>query len=329
MKKLNNHLKEAVVLLFAMLMVSSTLAIANTGYKQISEPEIRETWLGYNDIQPQTMGDEWFQYDDSVPEYVIGWSTVPLIAQFAIRLTNEELATYDGCKIVGVEWYHAVTNESIPTHDYDIMIYEGNETLPLIEKVNESDSVTGETYAYHEFTEEYTIDASKDIWIVCHPYVYDAVEFYDYPVGYDTNPASWHEGKSSWRYRIDLGGWYEYHPAGLNGSWCLHVKIYVPEPVLGIESIKGPIGVTATINNTGDAKATNVTATINATGGFILIGKTKTITVGDIDVGGIGKAKSLIIGFGKPTIEVIVTCDEGKIVNATYTPKLLFLFFVL
>ena len=35
----------------------------------------------------------------------------------------------------------------------------------LVEIVNESDSVTGEMYAYHEFIQEYTIDASKDIII--------------------------------------------------------------------------------------------------------------------------------------------------------------------
>ena len=228
MEKQKNCLKEAVVLLLTLVMVSSTLVIANTGKKQISESDVKEIWLGYNQIQPQTMGDVWFQYDDGEPEYVIGWSTVPLIAQFAIRLTNDELAAYDGFKIAGAEWYHAVYNTSIPSHDYDMMIYEGNDTLPLIEIVNESDSVTGEKYAYHEFIENYTIDASKDIWMVCRVYAYDAVQYNDYPVGYDVNELSWFEGKSSWRYRIDLGGWYQYHPGGYNGSWCLHVKIRLP-----------------------------------------------------------------------------------------------------
>jgi len=233
MEKQKNCLKEAVVLILAVVMISSSMAIANTAKNQISEPEVKEIWLGYNDIQSQGMGEEWFQYDDGDPEYIIGWSTVPLIAQFAIRLTNDELAKYDGCDIIGAEWYHAVYNESIPTHEYDMMIYEGNETLPLVEIVNESDSVTGEMYAYHEFIQKYTIDASKDIWIVCRPDLYDAIEYDDYPVGYDTNENSWFEGRSSWRYRVDVeGGWYEYHPAGLNGSWCLHIKINTPDSAI-------------------------------------------------------------------------------------------------
>jgi len=235
MKNIKQFLKGAVILLITVVMLSSTLVIANTDKKQISDSEAKEIWLGYNEIQPQSMAHEWFQYDDGVPEYVIGWATEPLIAQFAIRLTNVELAAYDGYKILGVEWYHAVQNVSIPTHDYDMMIYEGNETLPLVQIVNESDNVTGEGYAYHEFIADYTIDASKDTWIVCRPYVYNASETGDYPVGYDANEASWYEGKSSWRYRIDLGGWYQYHPAGLNGSWCLHVKIQTPDAAICCE----------------------------------------------------------------------------------------------
>ena len=324
---MKGNLKKAIVLLCTLVMFSSTVVIAKTATEQTAEPEYKEIWLGYNDVQPLARGDEWFQYDDGEPEYVIGWSTTPLIAQFAIRLTNDELAAYDGCTIVGAEWYHAVQNTSIPTHDYDMMIYEGNETLPLVEMVNESDSITDEGYAYHEFTEQYVIDATKDLWIVCHPYVYDAATTGDYPVGYDANEASWFEGKSSWRYRIDLGGWYEYHPAGLNGSWCLHVKIYVPTPGLEITSIAGPIGVTATIKNVGDSTATTVNWDIVFTGGFILFGGAKNGTVPEIIAGETADAKiPFVIGFGKSVIGVNVTCAEGATASKTQNATVLLIF---
>ncbi len=97
-------------------------------------------------------------------------------------------------------------------------------------------------------------------------------------------------------------------------------------------SIAGGLGATATITNTGDADATNCSATFTITGGLILSpsGGTKTVTVGTIaKEGGSQSAKTMVIGFGKPTITVSVTCDEGATASATYTPKFLLLFFLL
>ncbi len=103
------------------------------------------------------------------------------------------------------------------------------------------------------------------------------------------------------------------------------------QPELSI-SIAGGLGATATITNSGDVDATNCVATFNITGGLILSpsGGTKEITVGTIaKEGGTGTAKTIIIGLGKPTITVTVTCDEGVTASATYTPKLLLLFFLI
>jgi len=103
------------------------------------------------------------------------------------------------------------------------------------------------------------------------------------------------------------------------------------QPELSI-SIAGGLGATATITNSGDANATNCVATFTITGGIIFSpsGGTKEVTVGTIaKEGGIGTAKTMIIGLGKPTITVTVTCDEGVTASATYTPKFLLLFFLL
>lgn len=103
------------------------------------------------------------------------------------------------------------------------------------------------------------------------------------------------------------------------------------QPELSV-SIAGGLGATATITNSGDANATNCVATFTITGGLIISpsGGTKEVTVGTIaKEGGIGTAKTMIIGFGKPTITVTVTCDEGVTASANYTPKFLLLFFLL
>ena len=103
------------------------------------------------------------------------------------------------------------------------------------------------------------------------------------------------------------------------------------QPELSV-SIAGGLGATATITNTGDADATNTVATFTITGGLILSpsGGTATVPIGTLAAGGgSDTAKTMIIGFGKPTITVTVTCDEGATASATYTPKFLLLFFLL
>lgn len=99
-------------------------------------------------------------------------------------------------------------------------------------------------------------------------------------------------------------------------------------PDLSIESIKGPIGVKATIKNNGDAEATNAVATMTVKGGLLgMINKEKNKTESTVAIGGefnIGSGP--IIGFGKITIEVTVTCDEGVSDSETKTgTQILFL----
>lgn len=103
------------------------------------------------------------------------------------------------------------------------------------------------------------------------------------------------------------------------------------QPVLAV-SIAGGLGTTATVTNSGDADATNCVATFTITGGFILIpsGGTKNVTVGTVAAGGgTETAKTMLFGFGKPTITVTVSCDEGATATATFTAKFLLFFLLL
>ena len=103
------------------------------------------------------------------------------------------------------------------------------------------------------------------------------------------------------------------------------------QPDLAI-TLAGGLGVTATITNSGKKEATNCTAKFSISGGLIFspAGGVKTVTIGSIAAnGGTGSAKTMVIGIGKPTITVDVTCDEGVTASATYTPKFLFFFFLL
>jgi hypothetical protein len=127
------------------------------------------------------------------------------------------------------------------------------------------------------------------------------------PEPYVQPPTSW----THYNYTVELGG--------------------VTQPELAV-SIAGGLGVTATITNSGDANATNCVAAFNITGGLIFVpsGRTKTVTVGTIaPANATGTAKTMVVGFGKPTITVTVTCDEGVTASTIYKPKFLLFFFLI
>jgi hypothetical protein len=90
-------------------------------------------------------------------------------------------------------------------------------------------------------------------------------------------------------------------------------ELEIPYPDLDIKSIEGPIGVTVTIKNIGGAEVTNVEWTLKVKGGIRnKINKEGTGIEPTLVAGAEIKAKSgIIIGLGKITIDVYVTCDEN------------------
>jgi len=88
----------------------------------------------------------------------------------------------------------------------------------------------------------------------------------------------------------------------------------IPKPILNITSIKGGLGVSANIENIGDADATNVVWTIIIKGGiFGLINKTVTDTIASLAVGASEPVKTgMIFGLGTITITATATCAEGR-----------------
>ncbi|UCF12722.1 MAG: S8 family serine peptidase [Thermoplasmatales archaeon] len=92
-------------------------------------------------------------------------------------------------------------------------------------------------------------------------------------------------------------------------------------------SIRGGLGLTATITNSGITDATNCTVTFTLDGGLILIplGKTKTVDIGTVPKdGGIGNAYCFVLGFGigAPVATVDIACHEA-FRTVDYTPKFL------
>jgi len=86
-------------------------------------------------------------------------------------------------------------------------------------------------------------------------------------------------------------------------------------------TIKGGLGVKATIKNTGTTNLTNISWSINLNGGIIIIGKSKSDTIASLAPGAQYIARDFVLGFGKTTITV--TAGEAS-KNATGTVLLIF-----
>ena len=96
-------------------------------------------------------------------------------------------------------------------------------------------------------------------------------------------------------------------------------------PELNI-TVKGGLGITVTVRNTGNANATNVYVTITVPGGLIFFGKNTTIPILNIGVNQTVSVKTIIIGFGKTPITVSAICDEGASAEATVNGTVLLIF---
>jgi hypothetical protein len=247
----------------------------------------------------------------------------------AIRLTNDELADYDGGRFEEISWYHIVYNASIPNHTYDAKIWIGNETKPITLLLNDTGlAANGEGWINHTLSSNIPIDASNDYWIVIKCYANPAVAFNDYPMPFDTNPASNISHKSKWWHNSNNHPETDFYeigpPSPLYGAWLLRIKVEYtpppPPPELSI-TIKGGFGVSADIKNIGTTNVTNISWSINLDGKFIFVGKTKSDIIPSLAIGEVVTVKDFVIGFGKTGINVTAGPAVG---NATGTAILFF-----
>ncbi len=144
---------------------------------------------------------------------------------------------------------------------------------------------------------------------------------------------------------------YEYLPANQSWEWIvpedindhgqivgigyrtdIGIRAFLMTPALPILNInvKGGKGVSASINNSGFASATNLSWSITVDGGLIVLGKE---TTGSIPTIAVGEAATVLgapkgIGFGIlfpiPSITIQVTCNEGMTATKTVQAKILF-----
>ncbi len=138
-------------------------------------------------------------------------------------------------------------------------------------------------------------------------------------------------------YKVDSGEWTTYTTPFVVSAEGTHIVSYHSVDKAGnIETtktspftikypvkitIKGGLGVSATIQNNGTTAVTNMSWSIELNGGSILLGKSKTGTIATLAAGEIATVKDFIFGFGKTTITVTAGSTEA---TATATVVLFF-----
>ncbi len=137
-----------------------------------------------------------------------------------------------------------------------------------------------------------TLTATDDSSGVNHTfYKIDAGSYAEYTAPVDVTDAGNH---TVYFYSVDVAG---------NTETEKSQTFTVEAPAITI-TIKGGLGVTATIKNTGAADLTNIDWTIDLDGKLIFVGKAKSGTIASLAAGAEVNVKDFVIGFGKTGIAV-------------------------
>jgi hypothetical protein len=132
---------------------------------------------------------------------------------------------------------------------------------------------------------------------------------------------------------VDEHKYFDIHKGGIvwtderNEDWDVYYQSLEtgPAPFLSIENVGGGLGVSATINNIGDADATNVQWSIAADGTVFLGGET-TGNIPTLAPGDSASISSFLLGFGDISISIDAVSDEGASASASATGNLLLFF---
>jgi len=323
--------RNAAILLLATIMVISPLSVANTNTQKITR-DIADEIPGISDstanrdpvIWDNTMGIKWYltsaQLDDSIPEDIFD------------SFQADDFQFDQGMQITDVHWqggyWNFPANITDAGFNWSIEFYSNNATEDKPFTLLKHYEFTNESITHNMWYTTASIKFNYSVVLpeafVCMPNTIYWVCFYAHGIFPPQSGLNIHnatvggiKGHSAMQKSVYFNG----HPNWINGSagglpYDINFEltgVEAPVPVLEIETIKGPIGVKATIKNTGDAAATNVDWNIAFTGGTIFFGGAKNGTIASIDAaGGVGEAKiPFVLGFGKSVIGVSVTCDEG------------------
>jgi hypothetical protein len=339
-------LKEAAVLLLAMVMITSTLSVANTTPQIITRDiadEIPGTSSSSTNRDPtiwdNTMGVKWYmtsaQLDDSNLSDVFD------------SFQADDFKFTQAMQVTDVHWQGGYWNfaPQLPKDfgfNWTIEFYSnnatGNKPLTLLKHYEFTNATITHNMWYTTASIKFNYSVVLPQPFVCAAGTTYWVCFYAhgiFPPQTGVNIHNLTNGGIKGHSAMQKSFYFNGHNNWINGSaggeaYDINFKltgVVAPMPALTVTWKKGLFGVSAIINNSGTAPATDVQYTIDVNGKLIFVGKHVADNTTDIAAGKTATIKSSVIGLGKAVALVNVTCFEG--VSATASKNItVLLFFV-
>ena len=295
---MNKHIIPILVILLFIVSAVSPMVI---GYETSFALSESSTVLG----KLPRAEEEIHYYNPDTLTNVIGLSggEPPYYWSSAIRLTQDELAPWDGWNIVKVLVFLSCDNGQSEVWTNLTIYGEGTPTNP-------GEIIYQDTGLYFNKTNYYKILLDEPIPISEHNEIWIAMtwkqtEEYARIAFADEGPAV--DGKGDW---VSLDGgviWEELQNHGSDFNWGMGAIVSIGwKTELSIINIKGPIGVNAEVKNIGEFDANNLEYTMTVTGGILgMINTTVSDTILELAPDEtIPISSGLMFGLGPITIDI-------------------------
>jgi hypothetical protein len=323
--KIGRHIlsKAGVLLIAAFFILSSVAVMADTEQKATMSAEKVEVVLGTMGSLSRDEEEIGYYNPDALSNVVgLGGGTPPYFWYSAIRLTQDELAPYAGWEMVRVIVAISVDNGQSEVWA-NLTIWEGGTSTVPGSIIYEDNGLFFDTTGFHEFelTTPLQLDDYDQIWI---GFEWEQTEEPAYIPYVDEGPAV--AGKGNLVSQNHGASFSQLPPSTLDVNWALGAIVSgTGKAELAIQDVSGPIGVSASIKNIGDAPASDVEYEMTVTGGILgLIDKSASGTSAELTPGGTASLSSgLIFGLGSITIDINVNAANAVEITESLSGRII------
>jgi hypothetical protein len=286
-----------------MLVASSK---ATTGIKQSSRDQIE---LKY--------------YDPNTLTNVVGISggSPPYVWKSAIRLTQTELSPYKNWNITQVVIGFGEDPNEGPMNVTIYIYAKGTATKPGAVIVKDTWAILNGTQLITvplKTPVSLSVAGREEVWVAVQWTQNTDLTHYAF---IDAGPAV--DGKGDWIYLNNV--WQEIQ-ASIDSNWALGAVVEGQGlATLAIANVKGPLGIKADVQNTGDVDATSITWSIDVKGGILgRVNKTASgVEATLVAHNTLAISMPMFFGFGKIGIVIKAKASNAQEVSASKTAFLL------
>lgn len=259
-------------------------------------------------------------YDPNTLNNDFGMAEPPPVWKDAIRLTQTELAPYNTWNLTQVVIGFGEDPSEGPINVRIYVYGKGVATHPGSIIVNDTTvELNGTALITVPLVTSVSLTGRDEIWVAVEWFQNGDINYHTFV---DAGPAV--DGKGDWMFINN--DWFEIQHGGADSNWAIGAVVEGQGlATLGIINIKGPLGVKANIQNTGDADAQNVAWSMTVKGGILglvnksSIGSKETLIAHNT----LSISVPLFIGFGKISIQISVEAMNAVEITETKSAFLL------